>query len=149
MEKYDVFISHCSRDKLKYVDDLVLEIKALGIKVFYDSESITWGDNIKDKIDEALKNSSLAVVVISKSFLDREWTNYELEELLNRQESNGEKLILPLLYRISKKQMEEKYKFLSNIHFLYAKKYSKKEIAKKLKIELNKKLIKNNDNNER
>lgn len=37
MKNYDIFISHCSKDKLKYVDDLVEEIKKLNISVFYDS----------------------------------------------------------------------------------------------------------------
>lgn len=29
--KYSVFVSHCSKDKIDYVDDLVEEIKRLGI----------------------------------------------------------------------------------------------------------------------
>ena len=34
-DKYSVFVSHSSEDKIEYVDDLVEEIKRLGISVFY------------------------------------------------------------------------------------------------------------------
>ena len=37
MEKYSIFVSHSSNDKNNYVDDLVCEIRALGISVFYDT----------------------------------------------------------------------------------------------------------------
>ena len=87
--EYDIFVSHCNKDKLKYVDNLVNELKKLDIKVFYDTDEITWGDNIEEKIDNGLKNSKLAIVVISNSFFGREWTEYELMELFKRQTSEG------------------------------------------------------------
>ena len=139
MENYDLFVSHCSKDKLKYVDGLVTEIKKAGIKVFYDSESISWGDDIKATIDKALDSCTLALVVISKSFFDRTWTEYELSKLLSKQNELKEKLILPLLYKITKQQLIEKYPDLKNIKFIHAKAVSKKKIAEKLKIELDKK----------
>ena len=51
MDKYSVFVSHSSEDKIAYVEDLVNEIKDLGISVFYDQDVISWGDNLKEKID--------------------------------------------------------------------------------------------------
>ena len=41
MEKYSVFVSHSSEDKIEYVDDLVSEIKKLGISIFYDTDVIS------------------------------------------------------------------------------------------------------------
>ena len=63
--RYDVFVSHASKDKLKYVDKLVEAIKQVGLTVFYDKESIAWGDSIQEKVDEGIESCRLAVVVLS------------------------------------------------------------------------------------
>ena len=136
--EYDIFVSHCNKDKLKYVDNLVNELKKLDIKVFYDTDEITWGDNIEEKIDNGLKNSKLAIVVISNSFFGREWTEYELMELFKRQTSEGRKLILPLLYKVSKEEMEKHYHYLKNISFKHAKHQSTRKLAEEAKKELDK-----------
>lgn len=115
--EYDIFVSHCHKDKLKYVDDLVEELKKLDIKVFYDTDEITWGDDIREKIDNGLKNSKLAIVVISRKYFGRDWTEYEIKELFKRQFSEGRKLILPILYQINKSDLVEKhYPFLKEIN---------------------------------
>ena len=78
MEKYDVFISHASKDKEAYVDKLAETIKKTGLTVFYDSDCIAWGDSISSKVEEGLSNCKRAVVVISKNYFGRKWTEYEL-----------------------------------------------------------------------
>lgn len=128
----DVFISHASKDKVKYVENLVLSIKSKGISVFYDTESIFWGDCIKEKIDEGLANCRLAIIVISKNYFGRKWTEYELKTLLNRQNKEGKKLILPILYRISKKDFISHYPTLEDIKFIHSKSYRNSEIAELL-----------------
>lgn len=137
--KYSVFVSHSSEDKIEYVEELVEEIKKLDISVFYDTDVITWGDNLKEKIDSGLKNCQLAVIVISKNYFGSEWTEYELQTLLKRQSTEQSKLILPILYKISKKELVEHYPSLQNIVFKYAKNESKKKLALDVKDELNKK----------
>lgn len=141
-EKYAVFVSHSSEDKIEYVEDLVNEIKDLGISVFYDKDVITWGDNLKEKIDSGLKNCQLAVIIISPSYFGREWTEYELKALLERQDAEKSKLILPILYKISKEELVNHYPALGNILFKYAKSQSKKNLALDLKKELDKKTLK-------
>lgn len=41
---YDVFLSHASKDKLAYVAELYETISLLKIPVFYDTDSLSWGD---------------------------------------------------------------------------------------------------------
>ncbi len=137
--EYDIFVSHCHKDKLKYVDDLVEELKKLDIKVFYDTDEITWGDDIREKIDNGLKNSKLAIVVISRKYFGRDWTEYEIRQLFKRQFSEGRKLILPILYQINKSDLVEKhYPFLKEISFKYAKSQSTQKLAEEAKKELEK-----------
>ncbi len=54
-----------------------------------------WGDNWKERILNGTKKAEFAIIVISENFFDREWTERELSEFLNRQNRNGQKLILP------------------------------------------------------
>lgn len=136
---YAVFVSHSSEDKVAYVDKLVEEIKNLGIEVFYDTDVISWGDNLKEKIDEGLKTCQLAVIVISPSYFGREWTEYEIRALLERQDVERNKLILPILYNTSKEELVKHYPALKNISFKYAKSQTIVKIAQDLKNELDKK----------
>ena len=136
--EYDIFVSHCHQDKLKYVDDLVDELKKLDIKVFYDTDEITWGDEIREKIENGLKNSKLAIVVISRQYFGRYWTEYEIKKLFERQFFERRKIVLPILYQISKKDIEKHYPFLANISFKYARKQSKQKLAEEAKKELEK-----------
>lgn len=73
-KKYDVFISHANADKEDYVDLLVMAVKHLGINVFYDTDVLSWGDNWKEVIIQGTKDSEFAIIVISKNFFGREWT---------------------------------------------------------------------------
>ena len=139
MEKYSVFVSHSSQDKISFVNDLVKEIKSLGISVFYDTDVIGWGDNLKEKIDCGLKSCKLAVIVISPSYFDREWTEYEIQKLLDRQDSEGGKLIMPILYNVKKEEFVKHYPSLEYIVFKYAKSQSRSKLALELKKELDKK----------
>lgn len=130
--KYDVFVSHASVDKIAYVDKLVEAIKRTGLKVFYDTDSIYWGDKITDKIDDGLTNCRRAVVVISNSYFGRKWTEYEIMVLLNRQNKEGTKIIMPVLHRINKKTLVDHYPELANISFVYSSNCSCEKLAKLL-----------------
>lgn len=105
-EKYDVFISHASEDKESFVDELCGALQELGVKVWYDSFSIKWGDSLRSKIDEGLRNSRFGIVVISPSFISKGWTQYELDGLFQL-EMTGGKIVLPLWHEITKKEVQE------------------------------------------
>ena len=55
----------------------------MGINIFYDKESLEWGDNWKAVILNGTKKAEFAVIVISENFFDREWTEKELTEFLS------------------------------------------------------------------
>lgn len=137
---YDVFISHATKDKVSYVNKLADAIKDTGLSVFYDTDSIAWGDSIPAKVEEGLANCNRAVVVISKNYFGRKWTEYEIMSLLRRQNSEGKKLIMPILHRISKKQLIEHYPELANISFKYSKNCSCVDLAKLLYEDIDKKI---------
>lgn len=141
-KQYDLFLSHANADKLSYVDDLYLELKKLGINVFYDKESLSWGDKWKDKIIKGTAESEFAIIVISKNFFDREWTERELNEFLNRQNTTGQKIILPLLYKITYEDLKERYPEIADIQAIQTDNITNTEICVLFAKELIKRLKK-------
>lgn len=129
IKKYDLFISHASKDKSTFVDELYETFSKLGIRIFYDKEVISWGDNWKKVILEGTEQSEFAVIVISNNFFGREWTERELNEFLQRQNSSNQKIILPLLYGVTRDDLLEKYPTLSEIQYISSEDYSVDEIC--------------------
>lgn len=106
-EEYDVFVSHATEDKESFADEFVDILKQkYNLKVWYDAVSIKWGDSIRAEIDKGLKKSKFGVVILSRSYISKYWTNYELEELFQR-EYNGGKLILPIWHNITKQEVQQ------------------------------------------
>ncbi len=115
---YDVFISHANKDKIRFVNDLYKSLSKLNINIFYDKDVFKWGDNWKSKIYEGLEKSEFAIIVISKNYFGREWTEKELKELLNRQNRTGQKIVLPILYKVSIDEFKNRYPDLAAIQVL-------------------------------
>lgn len=129
LPEYDLFISHANADKEELIEELYNSLDKLGIKIFYDKEVLEWGDKWKDKILEGTKKAEFAIIVISENFFDREWTERELVEFLNRQNRNGQKLILPILHNITVDQLKEKYPSIADIQAIDSAKYTCDHIA--------------------
>lgn len=128
-KKYDVFLSHANADKLDYVEDLVDAIKRLDIKLFYDKDELSWGDNWKDSIWNGTKEAEFVIVVISENFFGRKWTEFELREFLKCQSKIKQKIILPILYNIDFDNLKNKYPELEFIQAIEAHLTSPADVA--------------------
>jgi hypothetical protein len=104
--EYDVFISHASEDKDAVVRPLAHALDAGGLKVWYDEFEMKIGDSLRRKIDLGLAKSRFGVVVLSRSFFRKGWTNYELDGLVTRAVS-GEQVLLPIWHEITKQELLE------------------------------------------
>ena len=129
LPEYDVFLSHANADKQSFVEELNISLEKLGIKIFYDKKSLEWGDKWKERILDGTKKAEFAIIVISENFFDREWTEKELSEFLNRQNRNGQKLILPIVHNITNDDLSKKYPSIAEIQAIDSKNYSCDEIA--------------------
>lgn len=102
--KYDVFISHATEDKDTIVRPLAIALSEGGLKVWYDEFELKIGDSLRRKIDLGLVNSRFGIVVLSRSFFGKGWTNYELDGLVTRAVS-GEQILLPIWHEITKQEV--------------------------------------------
>lgn len=98
-EKWDFFICHASEDKLEVVNPLYLELKNRGMAVWLDQITLLVGDSLRKKIDEGLARSDFGIVILSRHFFMKEWTQKELGGLVQR-ETDGKKVILPVWHKV-------------------------------------------------
>ena len=133
-EEYDVFISHAWEDKEDFVDELVTEMRRLGIKVWYDTDRLKWGDSMREKIDKGLSKSRYGVVVLSPDYIreDKYWTKSELNGLFQVETING-KTILPIWHKLTKKQVTEYSPIIADRKALTTSDYTAEEMANTLK----------------
>lgn len=102
--QYDVFISHASEDKDEVVRPLAVALKSEGLRVWYDEFELKIGDSLRRKIDKGLANSRFGIVVLSKDFIKKGWTNYELDGIITKSVS-GEQIVLPIWHNITKQEV--------------------------------------------
>jgi hypothetical protein len=116
----DVFICHASEDKEKIVGPIVEALIHADISVWYDEAEIKWGDSIIQKVNEGLRISRFVIVVLSPSFVKKNWPQRELNAALNIEASTGEVKVLPLLIGSDEERKEilERYPLLNDKKYL-------------------------------
>lgn len=94
---WDLFISHASEDKPEIVRPLAEALTAFGLRVWYDEFELKPGSKLIDSIERGLQESKHGLVIISRSFLEKEWPKRELTSLFTRELAYGEsERILPV-----------------------------------------------------
>lgn len=94
-ENYDVFVSHASEDKARFVDSFVAALQARGLDVWYDANEIRLGDDFRKRMDDGLAKSRFGVVVLSPNFF-KYWPEAELSALFNQERVFDQTRILPI-----------------------------------------------------
>jgi TIR domain len=128
---WDTFISHASEDKADFVRPLADALRAYGLSVWYDEFTLTVGDSLSRTIDKGLAKSKFGVVVLSPSFLKKDWPEYELRGLTAR-EIGSDKVILPVWYGLTREQLLEYSPTLADKLAIDATKRSVDEVALQL-----------------
>jgi hypothetical protein len=97
--RWDIFVSHATEDKKEFVEPLVAKLISMGLRVWYDSYTLTIGDSLSQSIEQGIKDSKYAVIVLSQSFFVKKWTRMELNAFFSL-ERNDENTILPIWHNI-------------------------------------------------
>lgn len=102
--QYDAFISHASEDKDSFVRPLARALSRLGCRIWFDEFELHVGDSLRRSIDKGLAKSAYGIVVLSKTFFSKNWSQYELDGLVAR-EMGGRKVILPIWHGVNRTQV--------------------------------------------
>lgn len=114
MNKADFFISHASEDKETFVRELTNYLMLNGALVFYDEYSIKLGDSLTESINKGISNSSHAILVLSKFFFEKGWTNAELQSLFNKSIREDFKLLI-IYHGVNHSDVAQRYPLLADI----------------------------------
>ena len=104
---YDCFICHASEDKDAFVRPLAESLRATRVEVWYDEFSLKPGDSLRRSIDQGLSRSRFGVVILSPHFFAKNWTNWELDGLLQRQLYEPSPVILPIWHCVDRAVVAE------------------------------------------
>ncbi|XP_004296351.1 PREDICTED: TMV resistance protein N-like [Fragaria vesca subsp. vesca] len=97
--KYDVFLSFRGADTRKGITaDIYDGLDRRGIKTFMDDPDLKVGDVISPTLQEAIKKSRFAIVVLSKNYASSTWCLEELREICECMKDQNR--ILPLFYHV-------------------------------------------------
>jgi len=134
---YDVFISHASEDKKDFVDPLVEKLQDSGVRVWYDTLEMQWGKSLREQIDNGIKRSKFAILVLSKNFFAKKWPQRELDGILVKESISGS-TPLPIWHNITQEELYELSPTLSGLFAYSTDKYSVDDICKALSLILEK-----------
>lgn len=132
-KEFDVFISHASEDKEDFVEPLCKILTEYDISIFYDKDSIDWGDSIPDKIDKGILHSKICLLVISPNFIRKKWTQREKDAFMVL----DDKKILPIWHKVSKDEVQRFSPIVASLKALNTADYTLEEISERLQSVLN------------
>ena len=113
MKEFDAFISHASEDKEYFVRPLCKKIVEFGAKIWYDEFTLKPGVSLSRSIEQGLKKSRFGLVVLSKSFFKKNWTEYELRAL-NAYEVSNPGIIIPIWHGVTLEEVRDFSPYLSD-----------------------------------
>jgi TIR domain len=95
---YDVFLSHSSQDK-EFVEELYSRLTRDGVRCFFDTKSIGWGDNWVRALERAIDECRYIVFVLSPDFCNSEWVEVERTSSMADDPSGLKRKVRPLMLR--------------------------------------------------
>jgi hypothetical protein len=98
-KKWDFFISHAFEDAREIAKPLSDALNAKGLITWYVDYALRAGDRMHASIDYGLARSRYGIVLLTKQFLGKPWTQNELNELATR-EVEGKKVLLPVWHKV-------------------------------------------------
>jgi len=91
----DIFLCHASEDKTAIVNPIKDTCRELGVSTWLDDDEIKWGESITKRVQEGLSSSRFVIVVISESFVSKNWPETELNAAIHLEMASSSRNLLP------------------------------------------------------
>ena len=111
---YDVFLSHASEDKDDVARPLALLLQELGLRVWFDEFELRIGDNLVAKLNTGINGSRFGILILSKDFFGKNWTEHELNTLENLAVTEN-RVLFPIWHNITVVELRTYRASLTNI----------------------------------
>jgi hypothetical protein len=99
--KGSVFVSHASDDARDIARPLAENLQRHGLTVWLDEEALVLGDSLRQSIEHGLANTDAGVVILSRAFFTKQWTQRELDGLYARLISGQENVLIPIWHNLT------------------------------------------------
>ena len=76
-KKYDVFVSYSSKDQV-WAREFTAALNEAGITTWFDAHQIVPGERWQQKLEEALRQSRVIMMILGPDSMSRPWTFFEL-----------------------------------------------------------------------
>ena len=108
--RYDVFVSFRGEDTRNNFTSILFGIlDHHGINIFRDDEHLR-GEEISDKLFEAIESSRILIIVFSKNYVFSTWCLKELVKILECRKKG--QIVLPIFYKVDPSEVrDQKGKF--------------------------------------
>jgi hypothetical protein len=101
---WDVFVSHASEDKAAVAIPLAQALQDRAVSVWLDKAELRIGDSLRRRIDQGLRSSRFAAVILSEAYFAKGWTQYELDGIVTLG-VGGRQSLLPIWHGVSHKDV--------------------------------------------
>lgn len=113
MISHDAFLSYSSEDT-ELASELFKALAARGFRIWYAPVGLKIGDKLLDSIEKGMRESKYGILLLSRSYLAKGWTNYEMDILIRESVEHGRKL-LPIWHGVSKQEVSIRHSGLAGI----------------------------------
>ncbi|XP_054811902.1 disease resistance protein RPV1-like [Prosopis cineraria] len=97
---YDVFLSFRGEDtRLTFVGHLYESLRQRGIRNFFDDKALHAGEEIRESLFKAIKESRIAIIVFSKNYASSTFCLDEPAEIVDCFKEEGQ-LLYPVFYHV-------------------------------------------------
>jgi len=127
--KYDVFVSFRGEDiRDKFLSHLEKDFSQKQIHTFTDKK-LTTGNEIEPSLFEAIKGSSISLIIFSENYASSHWCLDELVKILECKKKYG-RIVIPVFYGVEPTDVRHQKKSYENAFSELEKKYSSSEVQK-------------------
>lgn len=109
-----IFISHAKKDKATIALPLYTQLRTHNLNPWIDKKDIEHSSSLFHAINKGLAESLYAVVIISPSFINSNWTNKELEAIHNRYVEKRISHLFVIYHEIERSSVVDIYPLLSD-----------------------------------
>nr|XP_016457588.1 PREDICTED: disease resistance protein TAO1-like [Nicotiana tabacum] len=104
---YEVFLSFRGEDTRKtFIGHLYSKLRDVGINTFIDDEELRKGDVISSKLEKAIEESRISIIVFSRNYASSSWCLNELVKILECKEKLKQ-MVLPIFYDVDPSEVRK------------------------------------------
>nr|XP_004288705.2 PREDICTED: putative disease resistance RPP13-like protein 1 [Fragaria vesca subsp. vesca]XP_011460658.1 PREDICTED: putative disease resistance RPP13-like protein 1 [Fragaria vesca subsp. vesca]XP_011460682.1 PREDICTED: putative disease resistance RPP13-like protein 1 [Fragaria vesca subsp. vesca]XP_011460715.1 PREDICTED: putative disease resistance RPP13-like protein 1 [Fragaria vesca subsp. vesca] len=112
---YDMFLSFRGKDTRKnFTGHLYTALVNAGYRTFLDDPELERGENIKEKLENAIQQSRSSVIVFSEDYTSSRWCLDELVMILERKRTSDH-AVLPVFYKVDPSEVRKQAKSLAGV----------------------------------